>query len=169
MRSIAVTLVFAVMLAIAYSQHHKTPVDDYSDTTVAVPEFAIAIKLSPQAEKRLSYLHETIKVLAMFDGDPLPGQGHYNAPMRDVYLGSDEELVDANNIAIFNSTKISQRHWNQLADKNYYVTINVFSARKTFKNNLLDCGVPDEHISTFAGRTIEVHCRLIGEPDVPEK
>jgi hypothetical protein len=169
MRSIAITLVCAVTLAIAYSQRHKTPVDDYSDTTVAVPEFAIAIKLSPQAEKRLSDLHETIKVLAMFDGDPLPGQGHYNAPMRDVYLGSDEKLVDSNNIAKFNSTKISQRHWNQLADKDYYVTINAFSARKTFKNNLLDCGVPDKHISTFAGRTIEVHCRLIGEPDVPEK
>jgi len=169
MRSIAITLMCSMVFAIAYSQRHKTPVDDYSDLTVAVPEFAIAIKLSPQAEKRLSDLHETIKVLAMFDGDPLPGQGHYNAPMRDVYLGSDEKLVDANNIAKFSSTKISQRHWNQLADKDYHVTINVFSARKTFKNNLLDCGVPDRQISTFAGKTIEVNCWLIGEPDFPVK
>jgi hypothetical protein len=138
------------------------PADDYSDTIVAVPEFAIAIAPSPQAEKRLQDLHESIKVLAMFDGDPLPGQGHDNAPMRDVYLGSDEKLVDTNNIAKFSSTKISQRHWNQLADKDYYVTINVFSARKTYKNNLLDCDLLDKHISTFAGKTIEVHCRLIG-------
>jgi hypothetical protein len=169
MRSITIALVCAVTFAFAYSQPPKTPVDDYSDKAVAVPEFTIAIKLSPQAEKRLNDLHETIKVLAMFDGDPLPGQGHYNAPMRDVYLGSDEKLVDANHIAKFSSTKISQRHWNQLANKDYYVTINAFSARKTFKNNLLDCDVPDKHISTFAGRMIEIHCRLIGEPDVPEK
>jgi hypothetical protein len=157
------------MLATACAQRRKAPVDDYSDTIVAVPEFAIAIALSPQAEKRLRDLHETIKILAMFDGDPLPGQGHDNAPMRDVYLGSDEKLVDANNTARFSSTKISQRHWNQLADKDYYVTVNVFSARKTFKNNLLDCGVPENHISTFAGKTIGVHCQLIGEPDVPNK
>ena len=89
--------------------------------------------------------------------------------MRDVYLGSDEKLVDANNLARFSSTKISQRHWNQLADKDYYVTINTFSARKTFKNNLLDCRDPEKPISAFAGRTIGVHCRLIGEPDVPDK
>jgi hypothetical protein len=169
MRLIAITLMCGAMVTTACSQRNKTPVDDYSDTIVAVPEFAIAIKLSPQAEKRLRDLHETIKVLAMFDGDPLPGQGHYNAPMRDVYLGSDEKLVDPNNIAEFGSTKISQRHWNQLADKDYHVTINTFSARKTFKNNLLDCGFLDERISTFAGRTIEIHCRLIGEPDVPNK
>ena len=169
MRIIAITLVCGAILATACSQRSKTPVDDYSDTVVAVPEFAIAIKLSHEAEKRLRDLHETIKVLAMFDGDPLPAQGHYNAPMRDVYLGSDEKLVDTNNIAVFSSTKISQRHWNQLADKDYYVTINAFSARKTFKNNLLDCDVPDKRISTFAGRTIDIRCRLIGEPDVPNK
>jgi hypothetical protein len=169
MRFIVITLVCAAMMSTACSQRGKTALDDYSDTTLAVPEFAIAIKLSPQAETRLRDLHETIKILAMFDGDPLPGQGHFNAPMRDVYLGSDEKLVDANNIAKFSSTKISQRHWNQLADKDYYVTINVFSARKTYRNNLLDCGVPENHISTFAGKTIEVRCWLIGEPDAPSK
>jgi len=168
-RLIAITLAFAMMVAAACPQRDKTQIDSYPDTAVAVPEFAIAIKLSPQAEKRLHDLHETIKVLAMFDGDPLPGQGRDNAPMRDVYLGSDEKLVDANNVARFASTKISQRHWNQLADKDYYATINVFSARKAFKNNLLDCDVPEKHISIFAGRTIEVRCWLIGEPEAPNK
>ncbi|MGB6746092.1 MAG: hypothetical protein WBE38_20755, partial [Terracidiphilus sp.] len=75
----------------------------------------------------------------------------------------------ANNVAKFGNVRISQRHWNQLANKDYYVTINTFSARKTYKNNLLDCGVPESHISTFAGRTVEVRCWLIGEPDTPNK
>ena len=151
----------------ACSQRTKSTSEDYSDKTVAVPEFAIAVKLSPLADKRLRALHESIKVLAMFDGDPLPGQGHFNAPMRDVYLGSDEILVDSNDIAKFSSTKISERHWNQLADKDYYVTINVFSARKAYKNNLLDCDLLDKHISTFAAKTIEIPCWLIEEPDAP--
>lgn len=169
MRIAAMTLVGVLTIADACSQRRKAPIDDYSDTTVAVPEFSISIKLSEEAEKRLQDLRETIKILAMFDGDPLPGQGHYNAPMRDVYLGSDEKLVDSNNVARFNSAKISQRHWNQLADKDYFVTINAFSARKTYKDNLLDCGVPEGHISTFAGRTVEVRCSLIGESNAPSK
>jgi hypothetical protein len=56
--------------------------------TVDVPEFVIAVKLSPRAETRLKSIHESIEVLAMFDGDPLPGQGKYNPPNRDVVLGS---------------------------------------------------------------------------------
>ena len=166
-----VAIAFANMLAAssAHSQRSKSKDDDYSDKTVSVPDFTITIKLSPQAVRRLLDLHESIKVLAMFDGDPLPGQGHYNAPMRDVYLGSDEKLVDENYGARFDSAKISKRHWDQLENKDFYVTINVFSARKSSKNNLLDCDDREGRVSTFAGRTTEVHCRLIGEPETSTK
>jgi hypothetical protein len=168
-RFVAVAVALAVTAATASSQRRDPRCDDFSGPTVAVPGFAISIELSPQAEKRLDSLRETIKILAMFDGDPLPGQGCFNAPMRDVYLGSGEKLVDANNVADFSDLKVSQHHWNELADKDYYVTINVFSARKKYKNNLLDCGVPEGHISAFAGKTTEVRCWLIGEPDAPNK
>jgi len=36
----------------------------------------------------------------MFDGDALPGKGKYNPPMRDVFLGDHEELVDGQNVAV---------------------------------------------------------------------
>jgi len=137
--------------------------------TVAVPEFSISVKLSEKAGKQLKSMHESVKVIAYFDGDPLPGQGKDNAPFRDVFLGSDEKLVDAKNIATFNNTKIPQRNWVRLSNKDYFVTINVVSARKTSTNNLLDCGVPEDRISTFAGRTTEVFCRLIGEHDTKTK
>jgi len=138
--------------------------------TVDVPEFAIAVKLSPQAETRLKSIHETIEVLAMLDGDPLPGQGKYNPPNRDVVLGSAQKPVDVNNEAKFTNVKIPLSDWNRLADKNYFVTINVFSARKADHNNLLDCDDPmDRRIESLGGKTIEVRCRLIGEPhDIPK-
>ena len=69
-----------------------------------MPQFAIAVKLSPDAEKRLRSMHEAVKVIAYFDGDPLPGQGKYNPPMRDVYLGMDEKLGDDTNVATFDHT-----------------------------------------------------------------
>ena len=137
--------------------------------TVDVPEFAIAVKLSPKAEDRLKSIHESIEVLAMFDGDPLPGQGKYSPPNRDVVLGSAERPVDANNEARFKNVRVPLSDWNRLADKNYFVTINTFSARKADENNLLDCNDPiDRRIESFRGETIEVRCGLIGEPhDLP--
>jgi len=136
---------------------------EVADRTVAVPEFSISVKLSEKAENELQSAHEGVLVLAMFDGDPLPGQGTYNPPNRDVILGSDEKLLDTKNIAVFASTKISHAGWNRLSDKNYFVTINVFSARKSSPNNLLHCQVVEDRISRFAGKTTEISCRMMGE------
>ena len=142
----------------------------FTGPSIDVPQFAIAVKLSPQAEARLKSIHESIKVLAMFDGDPLPGQGKSNPPNRDVVLGSSEKHVDSNNLATFNNVKVPMADWNRLIDKNYFVTINVFSAREAAENNLLDCDDPlDRRIDTFSGKTIEVRCGLIGERHEPAK
>jgi hypothetical protein len=164
--AVAATLIVSCGLTWAFhtkESNHAPP----SDNTVAVPTFIISIKLSPMAEAKLHDLKETILVIAYFDGDPLPGQGHYNPPFRDVYLGEGERLVDPTNVATFADTKISQSAWNRLDDKNYFVTINVVSARKHSKNNLLDCGVPIARISEFKDKPTEVHCSLIVEKEAP--
>jgi len=176
LRQIARVLIASAILILSASallskSRKSKSTDDAADKTVAVPAFSISVRLSQEAEKRLQTIHESVLVIAYFDGDPLPGQGEYNAPFRDVYLGSDEKLADVKNVAIFDSTKISQSHWNRLSDKNYFVTINVVSARKSSKNNLLDCGVPEDRISTFAGKSTEVSCQLIdeGQPTITTK
>ncbi len=89
--------------------------------------------------------------------------------MRGVFLGNDKKLVDAANVAIFADTRISQSRWNDLSDKNYYVTINVVSARKSSKVNLLACSAPIGRISTFAGKTTQVSCELISELDASSR
>ena len=136
-----------------------------SQKTIVVPVFSIAVKLSETAQKKLQAMHESVLVIAYFDGDPLPGKGKDNSPMRGVVLGNDEKLVDKNNVATCSDTKISQSNWNDLSSKDYYVTINVVSARKSSKDNLLDCAVPSDRISTLAHKSTQVSCRLIGEHD----
>jgi hypothetical protein len=132
--------------------------------TLDVPGFSIAVKLSPAAGNRLRNMGESIKVLAMFDGDALPGQGKYNAPMRDVYLGSAEKSVNDRNEVQFDDVKIPLREWNKLSDKNYFVTINTVSARKVARDNLLDCADPmSVKIEAMKGKTTEIPCWLIGE------
>jgi len=161
LRFIAIASTLTLFLDSGSCQSHKSKAY-LRDLTVPVPSFSISVKISESARRRLEGMHESVLVIAYFDGDPLPGQGQYNAPFRDVFLGSDEKLTDAQNVATFDTTKISQSNWNKLADKNYYVTINVVSARKVSKNNLLTCGVPEDRLSTFAGKTTEVLCDLIG-------
>lgn len=122
------------------------------------------MKLSPAADERLQNLGESIKVIAYFDGDPLPGQGRYNPPMRDVYLGMAEKLVDSKNEVRFDDVKIPQRDWNRLADKNYFVTINTVSARNVYRDNLLNCDNPiSVRIAAMQDKTTNVRCSLIGE------
>jgi len=163
-RRIVVLVAVACLVMPSCSRTQGKP-QESAEPTVNVPEFVITVKLSPQAETRLRSIHESIEVLAMFDGDPLPGQGKYNPPNRDVVLGSAETLVDANNEARFKNVSVPLSDWNRLADKNYFVTINVFSARKADENSLLDCDDPiSRRIETFRGKTIEVRCGLIGEP-----
>jgi hypothetical protein len=139
---------------------------DAKDKIIAVPEFSVAVKLSEPAQKKLQAIHESVLVNAYFDGDPLPGKGKHNSPMRGIVLGSDRKLVDKNNVATFSDTKLSQGNWNNLSSKDYYVTINVVSARKSSKDNLLDCAAPEDRISTFAGKETQIPCGLIGEHDV---
>ncbi len=88
---------------------------DSTGPTVDVPQSAIAIKLSPQAESRLRSIGEGVKVIAYFDGDPWPGQGKYNPPMRDVYLGMDEKLVDSTSVAHANEKDCVPQNPNALA------------------------------------------------------
>jgi hypothetical protein len=71
---LATILSFGLIATTSCSRTHANP-QQFSGPTVDVPHFAIAVKLSPKASERLSSLHETINVIAYFDGDPLPGQG----------------------------------------------------------------------------------------------
>ncbi len=139
---------------------------DKRDKTILVPQFTVSISLSNEAKNLLLRLHESVLVIAYFDGDPLPGQGRYNAPMRGIVLGQGQKLVDAKGEATFDTTKISKSNWDRLSNKDYFVTINIVSARTTSKDNLLDCGAPENRISAFAGKTTNVSCSLISEPQV---
>jgi hypothetical protein len=162
-------LVLVVGLACACNRTISNP-RNANEKTIEVPRFAVSVELSPNAEQRLRSIGEGIKMLAMFDGDPLPGQGNYNPPMRDVYLGSAEKTVDETNVVRFDDVRIPQRDFDRLADKNFYVTINTFTARTVAKDNLLDCTDPiSVRIDTLKGKTTEVRCWLIGESSAPTK
>jgi len=169
-RMVARQLSLILLTWLSISSCSRTHPTTSTEKAVEVPQFAIAVKLSVQADKRIRGMGEAVKVIAMFDGDALPGKGKYNPPMRDVFLGYHEELVDGQNVAQFKNIRVPLSDWERLADKNYFVTINTFSARKVDKNNLLDCDDPiSRKIESFRDKTIEVRCWLLGEPQAPTR
>jgi hypothetical protein len=108
-RRFALAVLFGLISACSSPIHPSNPTNETSDNTLAVPAFSIRVKLSEAAERKLESIHESLLVMAYFDGDPLPGKGKDNSPMRGVFLGNDEKSVDANNVATFADTKISQK------------------------------------------------------------
>jgi hypothetical protein len=136
--------------------------------TVAVPEFAVAVSLSKSAEARLRSINEAIAVAAFFDGDGEAERGKSTAPFRAVFLGNEQQIVMPGSAATFSGRRIAARAWKRLSDKNYYVTLNVGSARRAAKENILDCEVPEYRIEDIKGKIVNVHCSLMGEPGAEE-
>src|SRR5690606_11280211 len=95
------------------------------------------------------------------DGEEVPGVK--TAPHRVVYLGYVEKEVNDKNIAEFKGEKVPERDWNRLFNKNYFVTINVFSARKVLPDNILSCDIIEEQIESMRDKISEVHCSLTSE------
>jgi hypothetical protein len=149
-----------MFLIVCSAMRSATGLPMFYDQTVRVPDFALAVKLSKAAESRLRSLNESIKVAVYFDGDGEPEKGVNTTPMRAVVLGNQEKEVDDENVAKFTGRRILAERWSRLSDKNYFVTINVFSARRAVRENLLDCQYPIERIENIQNRTLEVQCDL---------
>jgi hypothetical protein len=123
-----------------------------------VPTFTIRIALSDPATKKLRDAGESIKGLITFDGDGIPREGEHTAPMRPVVLGCYQfEISEAGDVSIANAY-ISAEASKRLTDPDYYVTINVFSGRRAFKDNVLKDGFAVMHISQATKAPIQISC-----------
>ena len=129
---------------------------------IAVPTFSIAIRLDKAAEDKLRGARETIKGAVYFDGDGTPLPGVKTAPHRDVFLGTHEFEIDKPGTIRIEGATISGQAHSRLSDENYHFTINVFSGRRSFKNNVLDGGIAHGRLRDLVGeKTVQIHCKLL--------
>jgi hypothetical protein len=129
---------------------------------LSVPAFAIHIVLTDAAEKKLRGSGESIKGTIFFDGDGTPLQGVKTAPFRDVYLGDVKFETAGSGIVKITSATISKDAYSRLSDQNYHFTINVYSGRRTFKNNILDGGYAQGRFHDLeSNKEIMIICDLL--------
>jgi hypothetical protein len=128
------------------------------------PGFSVSVTLSDKARKTLTDRKETIIAAAYFTGSPKPGTPRkYISDVGEVELGQADIEVVPGEIAKFGTVNLKKDALNQIDKSGPQILINVFSGRKSSKDNLLDCGIYEDALEPIQGKTIPIACKLIGE------
>lgn len=130
--------------------------------SLVIPTFEIEVRHSAKAASTMLKKKETIIVSANFYGEPTDAKdadevGELGLAEKDI------ELTGSNRIARFEGLKFSQKELDKLKDKDIRLLINVYSGRKSSKDNLLTCNLVDAPASQFGGKRYSVGCTLIEE------
>jgi len=152
-------------IPVSKKEDHKTPgTKDFitvSGDSAELPSFSIQVDLSPKAEKLLKEKKESIIVAAYFSGIPKDSTKYLED--GEYAFGTHEcELTDSRT-AIFRGVKISKESFESLADKDFQVLINIYSGRRSMKNNVLDCDILQKKISQVKDQTFIIRGKLIAE------
>jgi len=161
-RALNTLFIFLALLIIGCAAKQSGGSKNINDEKIPVPEFFISINLSDNAKEKLKSSGETIKGSIVFDGDGEPIPGIKTAPHRNVILGTHNfELTEPGTIKIADAV-ISKEADMRLSDQNYYFTINVFSGRRVFTNNILDGGYADGRVLDLKENNIvKISCSLL--------
>jgi len=134
------------------------------DATVEFQGFTVDVTLSDKAEHKLVSGKETIIIAAYLTGRPRPGTNKkYISDMGEIGLGEAQVEVAPGQSAKFDKLKLSQDALEQSLNRNPILLINVYSGRKSSKDNLLDCGIYEDDLKPVQGKSIPIACKLIGE------
>jgi hypothetical protein len=125
--------------------------------------FTVNVSLSTKAAAALKSRGEGIVVSAMYSGDPIPSKASKADEEGMIDLGNEEVTIPgANGRAVVTGTKVEAAHigWVKAPD----VLINVYTARKTSPDNLIDCGIFEDTVARAQStQPLQIACKLIGE------
>lgn len=127
--------------------------------------FTISIAFSPRAAAEMARRREGLVVSAWWEGTPLRAYRRHAGEDGSLNLGS--ETINAPGragrvVVTGRGFRADRLAWIERRDAQ--VTVNVFSARRSGRDNLLDCGLVAGPFRQIAGRTHQLRCKLIGEP-----
>ena len=127
--------------------------------------FSVNVQLSEGAREKLSASNETIIVAGYFTGHPKEGtEARYlDIKSGDVVLGDVQQEVRPGETAVFNQLNLNADAVSRIDSQGPHVLINVFSGRRSSKDNLLDCSYYDGLLESLRGRTTLIRCQLIEE------
>ena len=129
--------------------------------SVILPAFEISLSLSKKTEEKLKGSNESIIISAEFSGKPIDTTTEEYQEWGEIHIGSHKIELFNSRIARFDNAKISKSSYELLKDKNFQVLINVFSGRRSSRDNLLNCDGLQEGIETVKGKRHHLKGKLI--------
>jgi hypothetical protein len=145
--------------AVPAAQPGAAPIGGQTGSRI-VPRYVVQLSLSPAAENKLAASGETVRVAASYYGNAAPGV----ASGDDGEIGLANETVDLPNgmrAVNLGGIAIPESDIRKTAEGRPLLLINVYTSRKVFQDNLLDCGIYQGD-AALAGQ-VEITCKLIGE------
>lgn len=127
----------------------------------SAPAFSLEVQLDPATLAELESRGEMVVVSGWFFGDPAPGSTVTPDEMGYIYLASEE-------LTIWPKASVTLTLGNNLGSAPLaevvapMVNINVYTARHTDENNLLDCGLVDGPLADLTKTPQVITCKLIG-------
>ena len=122
---------------------------------------SIALTFSDKAQAELTTRGEGVVVSAYYMGDPAPGASLPVNEIGTIFLQSEDLTLQAGPAKLVLGANIGNAPLDQVTQP--MMNVNVFSARWTSEDNLIDCGFLDAPMADLAAAPQEIHCRLIGE------
>jgi hypothetical protein len=133
----------------------------FINDSVEIPPFEVELSLSQKAEAKLKEGKETIIVRAFFTGQPKDTSLREFQKHGEIFITSSEKELFEARLAKFSGVRFSKKEYNSLSNKNISVTINVFSGRKFYQDNLLDIPAVFDSTSNIKGRKFLLQGKLI--------
>lgn len=125
-----------------------------------VPRYVVQLALSRLAENKLAQSGETVRIAASYYGTAIEA----SAASEDGEVALANEAVDlprgatATNLG---GISIAEADIRKTSEGQPLLLINVYTSRKVFPDNLLDCGIY-QGAAALAGQ-VSITCKLIGE------
>ena len=127
--------------------------------------FTVNITYSPRAAAEMARRHEGLTVAAYYQGEPTRAARRHANEEGLVDLGEETRTIAGRAgpvIVTGRNLQVARIAW--LRPGTLRVNVNLYSARRSGPDNILDCGIVEGLLPQMAGRTHQVRCKLIGEP-----
>ncbi len=121
----------------------------------------VAVSFSDKAAAELSARGEMVTLAAYYMGDPAPVATLPETEIGTIQLGTEAHTFWPVAQQITLGTNIANAPLDQVTQA--MVNINIFSARLTDEDNLLDCGFIDAPLAEVDATVQPLFCKLIGE------
>ncbi len=133
----------------------------WAGSTIELPDYTLDISLSPRAAATLSQSGEQIHVSAVYFGRAIKQED--GDEMGQVSLGTEDVDLPAATRITFGQVTLDHAALAKAVDQQAYVNINVYTSRKKFPDNLLNCGLFEDRVEVAAQAPIAIACKLIDE------